>query len=418
MKILFFTDNFPPESNAPATRTYEHCIEWVKKGADVTVITCTPNYPKGEVFPGFKNKWKQEEMMDGIRVIRVWSYISPNRGLVKRILDYLSFCFTSFIASLFVKTDIIIATSPQLFTALSGCASSIVKRKPWILEIRDLWPESILAVGAMKKNFLLKLVDQIVIFLYRNADRVIVVTEAFKKRIHNYGVPIDRIHIVKNGVHLHNFTNTGKDSEILQKYNLEDKFVVAYIGTHGMAHGLDFILDAAAEIKQDDIQFLFVGEGAMKSRLEKQAETLGLSNVILLPGIPKSEVIRYISVSDVALIPLKRRDTFKKVLPSKIFENAAMGKPILLGVEGEAQELIEYYKAGRCFVPEDKEDFINNLLVMFHEKDKYSSYQEACLELANNFDRKKLAMTMYTIIKDLVRNNSISEVSIPTAIKK
>ena len=183
MNILFLTDNFPPESNAPATRTYEHCQEWVKKGAEVTVITCTPNFPKGEVFAGYKNKWYQEEMMDGIRVIRVWSFISPNRGLVRRILDYVSFCVTSFIASLFVKTDLIIATSPQLFTAVSGYLASVFKRKPWIMEVRDLWPESIKAVAAIERDRVLLLLDKLVLFLYKKADQIVVVTDTFKERM-------------------------------------------------------------------------------------------------------------------------------------------------------------------------------------------------------------------------------------------
>jgi len=188
-------------------------------------------------------------MMDGIKVIRVWSYITPNRGLFKRILDYLSFCITGFWASLFVKTDIIIATSPQLFTAVAGYLSSVFKRKPWIMEVRDLWPESIKAVGAMQESRILKLLDRLVMFLYRKATKVVVVTESFKPRIHACGVPKNDIHIIKNGVHLYKFKVTEKDQALIKKYGLENKFVVAYIGTHGMAHNLDFILDGAASKK-------------------------------------------------------------------------------------------------------------------------------------------------------------------------
>lgn len=399
MKILFLTDNFPPESNAPATRTYEHCIEWLKKGAEVTVITCAPNYPKGELFPGYKNKWKQEEMMDGIKVIRVWTYITPNRGLVRRIFDYLSFCITAFIASLSVSTDVIIATSPQLFTALAGYLASKFKQKPWILEIRDLWPESISAVGAMKESKLLKLLDQLVMFLYRNADQVVVVTDAFKRRVHSCGAELNRIHVVKNGVHLHKFQNQLKDHSIISAHQLQGKFIVAYIGTHGMAHNLDFILDCAAEVKNDNIHFLFVGEGAMKSRLLKQLKALELTNVTMLDAVLKPEVPRYISVADVALIPLKKKNTFKKVLPSKIFENAAMMKPILLGVEGEAKEVIESYHAGLCFEPGNKTDFLSKLNSIYEDKQQYKAFQEGCIRLAEDFDRESLALKMYGVIE-------------------
>ena len=318
MKILFLTDNFPPESNAPATRTYEHCVEWVKQGAEVTVITCAPNFPQGKLYPGYKNKWRQEEMMDGIRVIRVWTYITPNRGMFRRILDYLSFCFSAFIASLRIKTDVIVATSPQLFTAVAGYLASVFKRKPWVMEVRDLWPESIKAVGAMKESRVLKILDRLVMFLYRKADHIVVNTDSFKTRIEACGVESQNISIVKNGVHLHKFQLREKNEELIQQLKLEGKFVVAYIGTHGMAHKLDFILECAKEVKNEKIHFLFVGDGAMKTRLVRQAQKLNLRNVTFADSIPKAEVPKYISIADVALITLRKKDTFKKVLPSKI----------------------------------------------------------------------------------------------------
>ncbi len=399
MKILFLTDNFPPESNAPATRTYEHCQEWLKKGAEVTVITGVPNYPQGKIFRGYKNKLWQKEMVDGIRVIRVWTYVTPNRGLFRRILDYMSFCISSFLASLFLKTDIIIATSPQLFTAVAGYSASLFKRKPWILEIRDLWPESIKAVDAMEESLLLKLLDQIVLFLYRKADRVVVVTDAFKERINKCGVPNERIHVIKNGVHLEKFQLSGKDEKLIKQHHLENKFVVAYIGTHGMAHNLDFILECASKVTNPKIHFLFVGDGAMKKRLLEKVKKLALANVTMLDPVMKSEVPRHISVADVSLIPLKKRDTFKKVLPSKIFENAAMQKPILLGVEGEAKAVIEYFNAGLCFEPESENDFLKQLNRMYDDRLAYQKYRAGCIELASAFDRKKLALKMYSVIE-------------------
>ena len=403
MKILFLTDNFPPESNAPATRTYEHCIEWLEKGAEVTVITCTPNYPKGEVFPGYKNKLYQKEMIDGIKVIRVWTYITPNRGFSRRILDYISFCITGFFASLFVKTDVIIATSPQLFTAVAGYFSSVFKRKPWIMEVRDLWPESIRAVGAMNQSYVLKILDRFVLFLYKKATILVVVTDSFKERIHACGIAEDKIHVVKNGVHTQNYQNTGKNQPLLKELGLENKFIVAYIGTHGMAHKLDFILDSAKKVDNKAIHFLFVGAGAMKSRLVKQVEDLELQNVTMLDAIPKAEVINYISISDVSLITLRKKDTFTKVIPSKIFENAAMTKPILLGVQGEAKQIIEYYKAGLCFEPENETDFLKKLNSMHINKDQYTFFKKGCTQLAIEYDRKKLALAMYRVI-ELVNN--------------
>ena len=416
MNILFLTDNFPPESNAPATRTYEHCVEWVKQGEKVTVITCVPNFPKGEIFPGYKNKWYQEEMMDGIRVIRVWSFVSPNRGLVRRILDYVSFCVTSFIASLFIKTDLIIATSPQLFTAVSGYLASVFKRKPWIMEVRDLWPESIKAVAAIERDKVLLLLDKLVLFLYKKADQIVVVTDTFKERMIACGVAADKVHIIKNGVHLSQYQPREKNQQLLRQYNLEGKFIIAYIGTHGLAHKLDFILDCATKVKNKAIHFLFIGEGAFKARLVKKAKTLGLKNVTLLDAIPRSAVAEHIGIADVALVNLMKKDTFKKVLPSKIFENSAMAKPILLGVEGEAKKLVEFYGAGLCFEPENEADFLLKLEQMYADKEGYKKFQKGCRTLADNFDRKGLANKMLAAINaqfksEIERKSLIKETS-------
>ncbi len=401
MKILFFTDNFPPESNAPATRTYEHCVEWLKTGAEVTIITCAPNFPQGKVFPGYKNKLVQVEWVDGIKVIRVWSFISPNRGLLKRILDYLSYSIMAFFASLFVKTDIIIATSPQLFTAVAGYCSATVKRKQWIMEVRDLWPESIKAVGAINERGILKILDQLVMFLYRKASHVVVVTDAFKERIIKCGVDEHRITVVKNGVHLSKFSPEPKNISLIERLNFSGKLVVSYIGTHGMAHKLDFILNAAKKVKDKSIHFLFIGDGAMKQRLLALKDRLKLNNVTMLDAIPKSEVKKFINISDVALINLKLKDTFEKVIPSKIFENAAMQKPILLGVKGEAKELVERFNAGVSFEPENENDFLRQLNFISTDKDAYESYKEGCYELAKAFDRRTLSMSMLGVIEYL-----------------
>lgn len=401
MKILFFTDNFPPESNAPATRTYEHCVEWLKLGAEITVITCTPNFPRGKVYEGYKNKLWQEENIDGIRVIRVWSYISANKGFAKRILDYVSYGFMAFWASLFIKTDIIIATSPQFFTAVGGYLASIFKRKKWIMEVRDLWPESIRAVGAIDKNQrILDWLEKLELHLYHKAEHIVVVTDAFKHNLQQRHVNPNKISVIKNGVHVHKFPKVAKNQTLLRKLSLEEKFVIGYLGTHGMAHKLDFILDCAREVNSN-AHFLFIGDGAEKQNLIQQKERLQLQNVTMLAAIPKAEVKNYLSITDVALVPLKKSDTFKTVIPSKIFENSAMEKPILLGVEGESKAIIEYYQAGICFEPENKTDFIAKLQQIQADTQFYKKCQQGCRQLAIDFDRKNLAFKMFSVIKNL-----------------
>ena len=403
MKILFLTDNFPPEMNAPATRTWEHCKEWVQQGIEVTVITCAPNFPKGKVFDGYKNKFIQSEIVDGIKVVRVWSYISSNSGFLKRIIDYISFAVMSFIVGLFHKTDIIIATSPQFFTTISGYLLSIFKRKPWVFELRDIWPESIKAVGAMKSSKLLDSFEKLELFLYRKADLIIPVTESFKSNLINRGVEASKIKVVKNGVDLTKYKPITKDLYLLKELNLSDKFVISYIGTHGMAHGLSFILSSIEKVN-NDFHFLFIGGGAEKESLVRQAKTLGLTNCTFLDFVSKDEIKRYISIIDIALVNLKKSDTFKSVIPSKIFENAAMMKPILLGVQGESEEIIRAYYAGECFLPEDKEDFLNKLQLMYDEYLKKTLiYNRGMSALVTDYDRSKLALSMLDELKLIIK---------------
>lgn len=398
MQLLFLTDNFPPEVNAPATRTYEHCREWVKAGVKVTVITCAPNFPQGKVYPGYRNRLWQEEDLEGIRVIRVWSYITANAGFSRRILDYLSFAFSSFWASLFVRADLIVATSPQFFTAVGGHCAAWVKGKPWVMEVRDLWPESIRAVGAVagQEKWLNRL-EQLELFLYRKAKSVVVVTDAFKANISQRGIAEDKIFVVKNGVMPNQYSARPKDAALLEQLGLEGKFVVGYLGTHGMAHKLDFILDCAPKA-QPDVHFLFVGGGAEKAALAERVAREKITNVTMLPPVLKPEVPRYLSITDLALVPLRKSDTFKTVIPSKIFENAAMGKPILLGVEGESQAIIEQYGAGLCFEPENQEHFLEQLERLRANPDLYEQCVRNCAPLAKDFDRRFLAGEMLKIL--------------------
>lgn len=405
MNILFITDNFPPETNAPATRTYEHCREWVKAGAKVTIITCAPNFPQGKVYNGYRNRLYQQETIDGIRVIRVWTYITANEGFAKRILDYLSFAFSSFVAGLFQKADIIVATSPQFFTTWSGFALSILKRKPWIFELRDLWPESIRTVGAMQKSRILDYFEKIELFLYRKAAGVIAVTDAFKKNLIARGIDGDKIQVVTNGANLDLYQERERNEALVAKHGIAGKFVVGYIGTHGMAHSLEFIVNSLDKVADDTIHFLFIGDGAKKADVVRLAREKCLHNVTFLDPIPKEMVPEYMSITDIALVPLLKSDTFKTVIPSKIFEASAMRKPILLGVEGQAREIVDGYGAGICFEPENEADFLEKIELIRNDQNLYESLQKGCSNLAVDFDRKRLADCMLTLIKDTGRIN-------------
>jgi len=405
VRILFITDNFPPEVNAPATRTYEHCTEWVEQGVEVTVLTCAPNFPHGNVYEGYKNRLFQTEQMDGIKVIRVWSYITSNAGFTKRVLDYVSFAFMAFWVGLFQKHDVVIATSPQFFTTWAAWAISKIRRKPWIFELRDLWPESIRTVGAMEDEKILDRLEKIELGLYKSADKVVAVTPAFKKNLISRGIDSEKIEVVTNGSNMQLFQAREPDQALLESLGLKNKFVIGYIGTHGMAHSLDFIVRSIAQIADEDIHFLFIGDGAMKAKIVALAEEENLSNITFLDPVAKDEVPKYLSIVDVSLAPLIKSDTFKTVIPSKIFEASAMLKPTLLGVEGQAQEILEEYGAGVCFTPEDEASFLEQVGVLKDDKVLYQSCQEGCEKLSRDYDRRRLAGKMLGIIKRLVDVN-------------
>ncbi len=402
MKILFLTDNFPPEVNAPATRTYEHCLEWISKGVDVTVITCNPNFPHGHLYKGYKNKFYQKEQIDGIEVIRIWTYMTANRGFFKRVFDYLSYAIVALLVGVFQKFDIIVATSPQFFTTWTGWSLSKLKRKPWIFELRDIWPESLRTVGAIKYENIINFLEKIELGLYRDSTKVIAVTEAFKRNLIARGIKADKISVITNGSNNKLFRERPKNQKIIDELQLNGKFIVGYIGTHGMAHSLPFIIKSIKKIKDSSIHFLFVGDGASKQEIIKLANELKLTNITFLDSISKDKVPDYLSICDISLAPLKRNENFKTVIPSKIFEASSMGKPTLLGVEGEAQKIIEKYNAGLCFLPEDEDDFLLKLKILKDKKNIYNSCQKGCKELAKAYDRKRLAQEMLQIIKDIV----------------
>tara|TARA_B110000879_G_C11135196_1_gene497801 strand:+ start:291 stop:1508 length:1218 start_codon:yes stop_codon:yes gene_type:complete len=404
MHILFLTDNFPPEGNAPATRTFEHAREWVNKGHKVTVITCAPNFPEGKVFEGYKNKWLSKQKIEGINAWRVKTYITANEGFIKRTIDFISFMVSSLFFGLFTrKVDVVIGTSPQFFTVISAWALAKFKRVPFVFELRDIWPASITAVGAMKGNWIIKILEKLELFLYRQADLIISVTNSFKLELQNRGVSARKIKVVLNGVDLSIYKPLPeKDKAFSEKYGLQSKFVAGYIGTHGLAHSLDSIIEAAELLKaEDDVRILFVGGGADRERLEKLVEIRDLSNVVMIPRQPKENMQKIWSLCDVSLVSLKDTPLFSKVIPSKIFESMAMKLPIIISVpEGESTEIVRKEKLGFIIPPENPDRLAEALLNIKNDNDMYNIYAKNSFLAANKFNRKKLAIEMLNYIEE------------------
>lgn len=407
MHILFLSDNFPPEVNAPASRTFEHCREWVRAGHRVTVITCAPNFPTGKLFPGYLNKLFARETMDGIEVIRVWSYITANEGFLRRTLDYVSFMMMAIPASFRVeRPDIVIATSPQFFTICAGYVVSRLRRIPYILELRDLWPESIRAVGAMKQSVILDWLEKLELFLYRKADAIVVVTNAFRANLKARGIDERKIHVVTNGADLSRFQPMEKDAELVERLGLGGKFVAGYIGTHGLAHALETLLEAAKALQdqgRSDIHLLFLGGGASKDALVSRASDLKLSNVTFVDSVPKADVVRYWSLLDASVIHLRNTPLFATVIPSKLFECMAMGIPVLHGVRGESADIVESEAMGVVFEPENAAELRDLLVRLADDPDLAASFRRNGLAAASKFNRKNLALRMLEIVENYLK---------------
>jgi glycosyltransferase involved in cell wall biosynthesis len=399
MHVLFLTDNFPPEVNAPASRTFEHCREWVKVGHKVTVITCAPNFPKGKLFDGYRNLPWQRSSIEGIDVIRVWSYITANEGFLRRTLDYASFMCTAFPASLFVRNvDVIVATSPQLFAPCAAYLAGLFRRRPYVFELRDLWPESIRAVGAIKDSRVLDALEGLELFLYRRASHVVSVTEAFRDNLVTRGISGDKISVVTNGADLARFVPRRRDEALARQLELSGSTVVGYVGTHGMAHHLSTVLGAAELASRDprlsDVRFLLLGDGAEKAALKAQASSMALGNVTFIDSVPRDEVVRYWSIIDLAVIHLKRTPLFKTVIPSKLFECMAMGIPVLHGVEGESADIVAREGVGIVFEPENARQLCAAIERMRSEPRLLEQCRRNGVAAAARYDRQTLAGKM------------------------
>lgn len=355
MKILFIADNFPPETNAAATRVHERAVYWAQAGHEVTVITSWPNFPQGRLHEGYRNAWYGREARDGIDVVRVKTFIAPNRGLT-RALDFLSFMVTAVVAGGFLRRpDVVVATSPQFFAAVAGWLLALRHWRPFVFELGDIWPASIVAVGAMRPSLPLRLLEKVELFLYRRAAAVIALTGAFKANLTGRGIPPAKIAVVRNGVDLSRYAPTPRDHDLAAEWGTANKFVIGYVGTHGMAHGLANVLAAALRLRhRDDIRFLLVGDGAERAALLAEKERRGLDNVLMLGMQPKAAMPRVWSLCDVALVHLRDTPVFAEVIPSKIFEAMAMGLPLLLALPaGEAADIVAMRGAGLWVPPED-----------------------------------------------------------------
>lgn len=420
MHIVFLTHYFPPEVNAPASRTFEHCRRWVEAGHQVTVVTCAPNCPTGIVFDGYRNAWRSEEIQAGIRVIRVWSYLSANKGFLGRILNFVSYMLTATWAALWLKkVDVLVATSPQFFCGWAGVLCHWLRGWPFVLEIRDIWPESIVAVGAMKKSMTIRVLEWLELRMYAAADFIVTVGNGYREQLLERKVPAEKIAVIPNGVELDKFRPRASDDELRAQWNGANKFVCAYIGTIGMAHGLEVVLKAAEQLQvagRDDVQFWIVGDGAERSTLEARALGQKLTNITFTGMIAKNQVDAVLASCDACLVHLRGTELFGTVIPSKVFETMAMNVPIIMGVRGQAQDIVMAGGSGVAMTPDDPQSLIDGINTIAAKPERYRHGRG---HVAQHFDRGVLAARMLMVLEAVAEGRpSVDSVEIPDEARR
>lgn len=413
MRILFLTHYFPPEVNAPASRTFEHCREWVLNGHEVHVITCVPNHPAGRIYPGYRNRLLRHEEVAGIQVHRVLTVPAPNAGFLGRSANYFFYLvMATLVAPFLPKADVVVSTSPQFFCGLAGYLVSRLKRAPWVLEIRDLWPESIVTVGAMRESRLTRALGWLESFAYRKADAIVSVTESFVAHISAKG-GAGKVTVITNGVDLQFFTPADDDQALAAEFGVAGKFVAAYVGTHGMAHGLDTILRAADRLRSEaGVVFLLAGDGAERERLVKRRAEMGLDNVMIVGQQSKDRMPGIWALTDVSLVLLRKSKTFESVIPSKIFEAMGMARPIILGVRGESQRIVEAAGAGICIEPENDQELADAVHQLATSPDRARTMGDAGRRyVEENYDRRRLAARFEQLLEAVAAGEAAGSAS-------
>jgi colanic acid biosynthesis glycosyl transferase WcaI len=414
VKILYLSQYFPPEMGAPAARASELTRHWAADGHDVSVLTGFPNHPTGRVPSEYCDEFRQlvtREQIEGVNVVRTWLWPLPNRKAYERILNYTSFCLSSALTGLFIsRPEVVIASSPQLLVALSGWWLAACKRVPFVFEVRDLWPESLSAVGMGGKNSLMnRALAKLAGFLYGKADRIVVVTPAFKDHlIKHWNIAADKISVIENGVETNLFSPRNTDADIRRELGAEEKFVVSYIGTIGMAHGLESVIEAAARMRQSapHILFLLLGEGAEKERILSLARAQGLTNLRFVGQQPREKIPAYIAASDACLVLLKKAEVFKTVIPTKMLEFMSCSRPVILGVEGQARKIMDEARAGIGIDPGSADELVEAIaLLAANPTLRESLGRNGRRYIQQRFSRRSTATAYLDVLENLLERN-------------
>jgi len=408
MKILYVTQYFYPEVGATTNRALANVKYLSKKGHDVTVLTEIPNHPIGKIFKGYKYKIFMKEKMKNFKINRVWVFTSTTKNFITRLLFYISFMFMGSIHTLFnwKQYDVVYITSPPLFVAEIGIILRLFHSKTkLIFEVRDLWPDSAIELGELKNKAFIKSSLKLEKKIYDISEHIIVISENMKNKIIAKGYPDNKISIIHNGVDDEFITRKlNADKKIFYNKN-SNKFICVYAGIIGIAQGLEIILEAANRLRDADIEFYLIGYGPKLEQLKVMSAKMKLENLTFLGQISRDEIQNYLASADLGIIPLKKKDLFKGALPSKIFDFMACKLPIVLGIEGEAKELIENSETGIAYEPENVDELVKTILILKENEQMRNTLSKNGRKIVKEkFNRMKLAEKLEKIIVNIGNN--------------
>lgn len=407
MKIVFLSHYFPPESNAPANRVSSLARHWVAQGHEVTVVTCQPNHPVGKLYDGFENKLYAWDEWEGVKILRVWTLIRERHTTITQTLNYLVYMLLSGVANATLRgADVVIATSPQFFCGFGGTMLSKYLGRKMVVEIRDLWPETFNAVGVVHNQRILDALEQLELLMYRTAGRIVTVTWAFRENMVARGIPREKIEVIPNGIDTDVFSKDVVTPVSRAELGIpEGACLVSYVGTIGRAQKLESLLGVFAALRErKDIAFLIMGGGAGMPALQEAAKSQQLDNLWLFGHQPADRARGVLAASDISLIHLKKSDVFKKVIPSKIFESMGLEKPIVLGVEGQAAEIVEAGAAGLTVEPENVEAHVEAITALVDDPEGARAMGlRGRAHVVEHFDRETLAQKYLDYLVDYVR---------------
>jgi glycosyltransferase involved in cell wall biosynthesis len=372
MHILFITQYFSPEIGAASERLTGLAFNLSRLGYKVIVITGFPNYPFGMVYPDYKKKLFMQEEINGVRIIRVWFYTTKKTGAVARLLNYLSFMFSSILAGILTKrADFVVATSGPIFTALAGYILSIFKKSCFIFDVRDIWPERIYAGTDIKRGFLIKTLEKLEIFLYKKATKIVAVTNGVRDNIVSKVAHTDKVKVITNGVNTGIFSPHPVNRSLAERLGInEDKFIAIYVGTLGLLQDLHLIIACAEKLRiYKDILFLIVGGGAKRDEFIGMVKENNLTNVRVIQPVLHAELCDYINLADIGINANTNHPHNNMAIPVKMFPYMACAKPVLLANVGEIASLVERYNVGMCVPPGDAEAFTTAILKFYNNRE-------------------------------------------------